>query len=174
MFDKPKESVDYWSMDHWCANINSLGVWSHALVATFLLFILIVNSSCRSEFVKHKKTRILLSLPDNLHQEIKKDPSQVNIKLEINGHRWKEVTSLDEYGSNDKVYVLDIATGEMRFGDGEHGARPPTGTDNIIVSYTAHGGIEGTITASSKKTSKGVVHLEVTKHETRTIKDSDQ
>jgi len=45
----------------------------------------------------------------------------------------------------DRVYVLDLESGEVRFGDGLSGARLPSGRTGVIASYRTGGGAEGNI-----------------------------
>ena len=51
----------------------------------------------------------------------------------------------DFYGSKpqDRHYVLDALTGEVRFGDGKSGKIPPRGRNNIRITYRAGGGQRG-------------------------------
>ena len=46
---------------------------------------------------------------------------------------WKQVPDPLDCGPNDRVYALDEGTGDVRFGDGRHGAIPPVGTDSIVA-----------------------------------------
>ena len=54
---------------------------------------------------------------------------------------------MTEIGSiNDRVYTLDLVNGEVIFGDGQQGARPPAGQDNVVGSYRhGSGGATGYI-----------------------------
>lgn len=45
----------------------------------------------------------------------------------------------------DRVYVLDVESGEIRFGDGASGARPPSGGTGLIASYRTGSGSGGNI-----------------------------
>ena len=55
--------------------------------------------------------------------------------------RWREVADPDDEAPGERVYALDDETGEIRFGDGEHGRVPPIGRDNIVaVRYQTGGG----------------------------------
>jgi hypothetical protein len=57
---------------------------------------------------------------------------------------WQEVT--DFYGStrDDRHYVLNHLTGEVRFGDGQRGRVPPVGRQNIrLAQYHTGGGNQG-------------------------------
>jgi hypothetical protein len=65
-------------------------------------------------------------------------------ELHLNQDLWRHVESLEDAGPEDKVFTVDSETGEFRFGDGEHGARPPDGTVAIRVEYRM--GREGKVT----------------------------
>ncbi len=45
----------------------------------------------------------------------------------VDGAAWSEVADLDQAGGNDTVYEFDPQRGEVRFGDGTHGAVPAAG-----------------------------------------------
>jgi hypothetical protein len=50
---------------------------------------------------------------------------------------WKQVTDPDDELATARVYALDEASGEIRFGDGRHGKIPPIGRDSIVAfSYS--------------------------------------
>lgn len=69
---------------------------------------------------------------------------------------WQQTDDFGAWGPDDLVYTLDPASGEIRFGDGRHGAIPTANpalpTANIVArSYQAGGGVRtnlgaGTIT----------------------------
>jgi predicted phage baseplate assembly protein len=63
--------------------------------------------------------------------------------------RWKQTGALFDCGSQDRCYEIDRATGELRFGDGEHGSIPVAGVDNIrAFSYRTGGGSVGNVAAN--------------------------
>lgn len=96
------------------------------------------------------------------------------IQLTINGDIWEEIEDLRAAGpevpvrlprqrpglkqtnieqifthrsvrqKNSKVFVLDYESGQIRFGDGEHGMRPPIGAQ-ILASYDYGGGRSGNV-----------------------------
>jgi predicted phage baseplate assembly protein len=73
-------------------------------------------------------------------------------------HLWQEVDDLSQFGTEDEVYVLDPATGEVTFGDGIHGKAAPPGFRNIVaISYQVGGGEAGAVDA--KKVNGPVVSL---------------
>lgn len=46
---------------------------------------------------------------------------------------WEQVVDPADEGPDSRVYSLDEASGEIRFGDGRHGAIPPVGRDSIVA-----------------------------------------
>lgn len=63
-------------------------------------------------------------------------------------HRWKEVDDLSIFSANDEVFVLDPATGQVRFGDNVHGKGVPPGFRNVrALSYQVGGGAGGAVGA---------------------------
>jgi predicted phage baseplate assembly protein len=63
-------------------------------------------------------------------------------------HRWKEVDDLSIFSANDEVFVLDPATGQVRFGDNIHGKGVPPGFRNVrALSYQVGGGAGGAVAA---------------------------
>jgi hypothetical protein len=72
------------------------------------------------------------------------DGQQLDVQESDGWIRWQEVT--DFYGSTarDRHYILNHLTGEIRFGDGQQGMIPPTGTGNIrLTRYQTGGGSAG-------------------------------
>lgn len=68
----------------------------------------------------------------------------------VGGRRWRKlpnVAALLAAASDSLVYVLDAATGVVRFGNGVHGARPPNGT-RVRVHYRDGGGAAGNVLVS--------------------------
>lgn len=48
---------------------------------------------------------------------------------------WTEVTRLHDSGPEERVYTLDRDTGQLVFGDGEHGASLPAGSQTVQATY---------------------------------------
>lgn len=89
-------------------------------------------------------------LPGSLELEVEETinaPGLQTSPLETDGDRpglWTEVTDLSASGPEDKTYVVDSATGEVRFGDGVHGALIPDGFRNVrALEYSIGGGEAG-------------------------------
>jgi alpha-L-arabinofuranosidase len=59
----------------------------------------------------------------------------------VGGQRWSPIQDLGRAGRSAHVFQFNPVTGQIRFGNGEHGAVPPAG-DSIRVSYQSgpHGG----------------------------------
>jgi alpha-N-arabinofuranosidase len=56
--------------------------------------------------------------------------------VQVNGRAWARVANLAVEPPGADIYALDTATGEIRFGDGSHGAVPPRGA-LITASYSS-------------------------------------
>ena len=48
-----------------------------------------------------------------------------SVTVSVNGHEWRQVSSLRSVGPHARAYVVRPVLGEVRFGDGRHGAVPP-------------------------------------------------
>jgi hypothetical protein len=59
--------------------------------------------------------------------------------------RWHEVTDFYESEPRDRHYTVDRLTGAIYFGDGQNGAIPPQGRNNIRLSYRTGGGQYGNL-----------------------------
>lgn len=60
------------------------------------------------------------------------------LEVRVNGVLWKEVDSLYESGPRDQVYMVTPGRQGLPvvvFGDGVHGARVPTGRENVVAVY---------------------------------------
>lgn len=56
--------------------------------------------------------------------------------VNVGGQQWTRVASLSSAGPDSDVYVLDPDTGEITFGDGQHGAIPAKGAQ-VTISYVS-------------------------------------
>jgi hypothetical protein len=68
--------------------------------------------------------------------------SVLRATVSVGGRRWRRLPNADALRaaeSDSPVYILDAATGIVRFGDGVHGAQPPTGA-LVRVHYHQGGG----------------------------------
>lgn len=70
--------------------------------------------------------------------------------------RWTQVDNFADYGSDDKVFVLDNVSGEITFGPGvrmpdgslqQYGAVPPKGAPIRVPRYRTGGGTRGNVAA---------------------------
>lgn len=62
---------------------------------------------------------------------------------------WTAVADFYASGPADRRVVVDAQTGEVRFGDGRHGRLPPTGQNNIRITYRSGGGEQGNLPAGT-------------------------
>jgi hypothetical protein len=72
------------------------------------------------------------------------------LALRVDGVRWDEVPSLYARGPRERVYVArrqDDGKAVVEFGDGQEGARPATGTENVTASYRKGIGRDGNVGA---------------------------
>ena len=81
-------------------------------------------------------------------------PSGVKSTLDVrvNGVRWHEVPSLYNLDGHRQGYMVRIDNDgktSVTFGDGESGARLPTGTENVVATYRSGLGPEGEVDAGS-------------------------
>jgi predicted phage baseplate assembly protein len=66
---------------------------------------------------------------------------------------WREVSSLSLFGAEEKVYVLEPASGEVTFGNGITGAAVPPGFRHVrALSYRVGGGRAGAVDAEAANT----------------------
>ena len=96
--------------------------------------------------------RFTLNKPNVTHLPDPHAPGGVadSLKILIDGIEWTEVPSLYPAGPQDRVFVVridDDAVATVIFGDGEHGARLPTGQENVVARYRSGIGPGGEVGA---------------------------
>jgi len=62
--------------------------------------------------------------------------------VHVKNERWNQVVDLRQAAATDRVYQIDRKSGLIRFGDGEHGGRPPAGS-SVRVDYRYGEGRDG-------------------------------
>ncbi|MFD7324218.1 putative baseplate assembly protein [Streptomyces sp. NPDC059875] len=70
------------------------------------------------------------------------------LRVSVDGAPWSEVPSLAAAGPHDPVFAVraeEDGTVEVVFGDGQYGARLPTGTENITADYRVGTGGDGAL-----------------------------
>jgi hypothetical protein len=70
------------------------------------------------------------------------------LELRVDGVRWTEAPNLYELGPRDEQYIVradDDGTTRVLFGDGNRGARLPTGTENVVATYRTGIGSAGLV-----------------------------
>lgn len=76
--------------------------------------------------------------------------ARAELVVRVDGVAWAEVASLADAGPTDRVYVVrheEAAPPRIGFGDGVHGAVPPTGEENIRAEYRVGLGEAGAVRA---------------------------
>ena len=70
-----------------------------------------------------------------------------SVEIHLDGRRWTERPTLFAAGPVDGYETRLGPDGEVvvRFGDGEHGAIPPSGTANLVATYRIGGGTDGEV-----------------------------
>ena len=109
---------------------------------------------------KSTKARKILGSGDNKKKsqsfKLPKDYSTSTTALQIyvDNSVWKRVNSFSRSRPNDRHYIVRIDENGMatvQFGDGVQGARPPTGTNNVVAAYRAGAGTSGAVTSQKAK-----------------------
>ena len=75
---------------------------------------------------------------------------QSTLEIRVDGLLWNEVPTLLEAGPTDQVYTTSINDENevtVRFGDGIHGSRVPSGSGNIVARYRVGSGTAGLLKA---------------------------
>ncbi|MEN6350351.1 MAG: baseplate J/gp47 family protein [Syntrophomonas sp.] len=84
---------------------------------------------------------LLVKHPERLR--IVKDSGGKILKCQV---RWEEIKSFGNSGQNDRHYKLDLASGQIQFGDGRSGMIPSAaGTNKVMVNYKIGGGGRGNL-----------------------------
>jgi hypothetical protein len=82
------------------------------------------------------------------------------LELRVGDVLWEEVPSLYGRGPREQVYMVrmnDDGAAQVQFGDGRHGARLPSGVENVTATYRVGTGSEGLLEA-------GQLSLLMTRH----------
>jgi predicted phage baseplate assembly protein len=75
---------------------------------------------------------------------------QAALELRVNQVLWKEVPNFFGRGATERIYTLrtgDDGRSVVQFGDGGQGARLPTGSENVQVTYRKGVGLQGLVKA---------------------------
>jgi hypothetical protein len=105
---------------------------------------------CRYAYPLHRADILRQPYPANTKQiaQMRSEKGLVlRATVSVGGRRWRRLPNIDALRaaeSDSPVYILDPATGIVRFGDGLHGAQPPTGA-LVRVHYRQGGGAAGDV-----------------------------
>lgn len=78
--------------------------------------------------------------------------SASTLEVRVNDLRWDQAASLYLLGANDEKYIVRISDegkATVIFGDGLHGARLPSGENNVTATYRSGIGMDGHVPAGS-------------------------
>ena len=78
--------------------------------------------------------------------------SETTLKVYVNDVEWNQADALYSLDRTNQSYIIrleDDGTTQVIFGDGERGARLPSGQENIVAQYRSGIGIAGNISAES-------------------------
>ena len=101
----------------------------------------------RASFARFRPRRVPLT---HLRSTTTPEGAVPELEVRVDGVLWERVTRLDTAGPHDRVHVLqhDEDGGvEVVFGDGVHGARLPTGEENVSATYRVGIGAPGAVGA---------------------------
>ena len=76
------------------------------------------------------------------------------ITIQVDNRTWRQVSTLNDSEPEDPHYVVRMkedGTLQIEFGDGVHGRRLPTGSNNIRIVHRVGGGLSGNLAANSLK-----------------------
>jgi hypothetical protein len=97
------------------------------------------------------------------------DPSAANgrrssLTVSVNGRKWEQAQTFYGATPTDQIYVVTHDANNnttIRFGDGEFGARVPSGINNVVASYRhgVGGNVEANAIKAFKKPVKGITKV---------------
>nr|MDT0659421.1 putative baseplate assembly protein [Micromonospora sp. DSM 115978] len=97
--------------------------------------------------------RFTLARPELTHLAARTPRGVRNtLTVRVDGVLWTELPSLFAAGPQERVYVVridDEARATVIFGDGQRGARPPSGPENVHARYRAGIGPDGNLAAGT-------------------------
>ncbi|MCU0834365.1 MAG: baseplate J/gp47 family protein [Chromatiaceae bacterium] len=91
------------------------------------------------------------------------DPAEIELDVEqpAGWERWQRVEVLTGRGADEPIYRLDAQAGQVTFGDGQHGRRPPERRRIRIARYRFGGGSGGNLPPQSLTSVVGASRLGV-------------
>jgi hypothetical protein len=111
------------------------------------------NGDARARF----QTFRIPKAPLTYHLSAGATPPQVpELEVIVSGRVWRRVESLFGRGADEEIYIVrEDADGSsyVQFGDGETGARVPSGIRNVVARYRAGNGAFGPVKAGSTPSS---------------------
>lgn len=110
-----------------------------------------VNETLGSGAARQSHQRFTLRhIPLTYVGAVNETGAEAALEVRVNAIRWHETPTLYNAGANDRSYVLRVGedgAGTLQFGDGRHGARLPTGQENLRAIYRKGIGATGNLKA---------------------------
>lgn len=81
--------------------------------------------------------------------------AESSLQIRVNDLLWHEEATLFERGPRERIFTTELADDgkvAVRFGDGERGARLPSGAQNVKATYRRGTGLEGLVRAGQLST----------------------
>ncbi|MGB8340806.1 MAG: putative baseplate assembly protein [Chthoniobacterales bacterium] len=81
--------------------------------------------------------------------------AESSLQIRVNDLLWHEVPTLYQRGSRERIFTTEMADDgsvTARFGDGERGARLPSGAQNVKATYRRGSGLDGLVRAGQLTT----------------------
>lgn len=81
--------------------------------------------------------------------------AESSLEIRVNDLLWQEVPTLFKRGPRERIFTTELADDgkvAVRFGDGERGARLPSGAQNVKATYRRGIGLEGLVRANQLST----------------------
>jgi predicted phage baseplate assembly protein len=101
----------------------------------------------RASFARFRPRRVPLT---HVRSTTVPEGAVPELEVRVDGVRWEQVARLGAAGPHDRVYALrhdEDGDVDVVFGDGVHGARLPTGEENVTATYRVGIGAPGAVEA---------------------------
>lgn len=112
--------------------------------------VMVIEAECPPDMErKQLEEEQALYRPKHLVSDIVQERVDSNSQAREIRVEWQPVSNFLASTERSRHYTLDRITGKVTFGDGTRGMIPPSGTDNILITYQAGGGAAGNTTVGT-------------------------
>jgi hypothetical protein len=111
-----------------------------------------IGTTTNQQFTLQKSP--LTYLPDI---SVTPQAARSTLQIRVNQVLWSEVTSFFDAGPTDQVYIVrfdDQQNTTITFGDGVHGARLPSGVNNVVAAYRFGSGADAPLAGGIRQLAK--------------------